>query len=60
MYRNKIHLKKVILSSLSGEIDFNEAHKIVEKFKAGIDRLKPGFAVITDNTEWWIGTSRSL
>lgn len=49
MFDIKINTNKnAILCVLIGQFDYDEAKRYVKKFKAGIDQLKPGYAVISD------------
>jgi hypothetical protein len=40
--------KNAILCVLIGQFDYAEAERYVEKFKEGVNKLKPGYAVISD------------
>jgi len=40
--------KNALLCVLSGNFDVKEAQAYADKFKEGVDKLKPGFVVISD------------
>ena len=49
MFDIKINTSRnAILCVLIGQFDYSEAERYVEKFKAGVDKLKPGYTVISD------------
>ncbi|MEZ4527608.1 MAG: hypothetical protein R2941_16940 [Desulfobacterales bacterium] len=53
MFQIKINYKRnALLNVMSGRIDAEEARSIVRKFQEGVNKLKPGFAVITDITDF--------
>lgn len=53
MFQIRINYKRnALLNVMSGRIDAEEAKSIVKKFQEGVTRLKPGFAVITDITDF--------
>ncbi|MDM8525631.1 hypothetical protein QUF80_19855 [Desulfococcaceae bacterium HSG8] len=49
MFQIKINVSKnAILCILKGRFESEGAREYIEKFKEGVDKLKPGFVVITD------------
>ena len=44
--------KNALLCVLSGNFDEGEARAYAKKFKEGVDKLKPGFIVISDLTDF--------
>ena len=53
MFEHKLNPgKNAILCVLKGKFDADEARRYNERFKAGVDQLKPGMIVITDLTEY--------
>ncbi|MDM8515137.1 hypothetical protein QUF76_02970 [Desulfobacterales bacterium HSG16] len=53
MYQLKINAaRNAILCVLKGRFEVDDAKEYVEKFKEGVDKLRPGFIVITDISEF--------
>ncbi len=53
MFQIKINYKRnALLNVMSGRIDAEEARNLVKKFREGVDKLRPGFVVITDITDF--------
>jgi len=53
MFQIRINYKRnALLNVMSGRIDAEEAKAIVRKFQEGVNRLKPGFVVLTDITDF--------